>query len=681
MGNKHLKLLNQTNNNSSFQSYILLYDINIIWLDSSSNEKSDHNLKFLSELRQIHNSIRTFNDVNICEEFLRSKVNENEIIFLIVSGTIGKLFVPRIHELISIDSIYIFCCNTNHHELWSNKYSKSKGKVFSEIFQLCQKLKQDIQHSQNNLIPIQIINNEEQLNHLEPNFMYSQLLKETLINIEYDENAKKDFIQFSRSQIDNLETDEMDIIEDIENNYEKYTPIWWYTRDCFIHKILNKALRTENIDILIKMAFFIRDLHQQIEQLYISQKHDSFIVYRGQGMTICQFEKISNCKSKLISFQNFLSTSRNKQISLNFARNAIQKPGIRGIIFHMKIDSTIVNISSPYASINGLGYFDNKEEEILFSTHTVFRIENIQQIKNENNIWQIDLQLTTNQDDIQLEKLTKHLRQDIQSTTNPWENLANLFLTMRQFDKAQEIYENISQNISQDDYQQLAFIYHQLGCVHNAKNNIEQALEYFHQSLYIKGNHAPNNYCGSQLADTYLNIGSIYHTQGNLDDALLYYQYALGTNINDQIILASLYNNIGMVHKTQKDFSNAIKYFEKSLQIDLVRLPSTHPDLATTYSNLGSVYFALNDYINALSNYEKALRICRLSLPHDHPSLLTARTNYENSLNLMPTNDSESALSAPVLSQRIPLKTKLDKRSSRLSEKISSYVQTIKRKK
>ncbi|CAF4405403.1 unnamed protein product, partial [Adineta steineri] len=154
--------------------------------------------------------------------------------------------------------------------------------------------------------------------------MYSQLLKETLINIEYDENAKKDFIQFSRSQIDNLETDEMDIIEDIENNYEKYTPIWWYTRDCFIHKILNKALRTENIDILIKMAFFIRDLHQQIEQLYISQKHDSFIVYRGQGMTICQFEKILNCKSKLISFQNFLSTSRNKQISLNFARNAIQ---------------------------------------------------------------------------------------------------------------------------------------------------------------------------------------------------------------------------------------------------------------------------------------------------------------------------------------------------------------------
>jgi len=54
----------------------------------------------------------------------------------------------------------------------------------------------------------------------------------------------------------------MNILKEFENAYDKYSPIWWYTRECFVYKMLNKALRTENIDILIKMDFFIRDLHQ-----------------------------------------------------------------------------------------------------------------------------------------------------------------------------------------------------------------------------------------------------------------------------------------------------------------------------------------------------------------------------------------------------------------------------------
>ena len=143
---------------------------------------------------------------------------------------------------------------------------------------------------------------------------------------------------------------------------KKHSPIWWYTRECFVYEMINKALRTENIDILIKMAFFIRDLHRQIERLYSTQEHCSMIVYRGQGMTTNQFEKLYNCKGGLISFQNFLSTTRDKQISLNFARRAIEKPGLRGIIFRMKIDPKLLNCSSPYASLNKLSYFKKCEK-------------------------------------------------------------------------------------------------------------------------------------------------------------------------------------------------------------------------------------------------------------------------------------------------------------------------------
>ncbi|CAF3371727.1 unnamed protein product [Rotaria sp. Silwood2] len=46
---------------------------------------------------------------------------------------------------------------------------------------------------------------------------------------------------------------------------------------------------------------------------------------------------------------DFLSTCLDKDISLEFARHAIDKLGLRGVIFRMKIDSKKVNLSNPYA--------------------------------------------------------------------------------------------------------------------------------------------------------------------------------------------------------------------------------------------------------------------------------------------------------------------------------------------
>jgi len=52
---------------------------------------------------------------------------------------------------------------------------------------------------------------------------------------------------------------------------------------CF--SIFNKALRTQNIDIILKMGFFVRDLHRQIEELHSKiDKHKRLTLYRGQGM-------------------------------------------------------------------------------------------------------------------------------------------------------------------------------------------------------------------------------------------------------------------------------------------------------------------------------------------------------------------------------------------------------------
>jgi hypothetical protein len=51
------------------------------------------------------------------------------------------------------------------------------------------------------------------------------------------------------------------MIDDFEQNYDKPSPVWWYTLECFTYKMLNRALREQDVGIIIKMGFFVRDLH------------------------------------------------------------------------------------------------------------------------------------------------------------------------------------------------------------------------------------------------------------------------------------------------------------------------------------------------------------------------------------------------------------------------------------
>jgi len=155
--------------------------------------------------------------------------------------------------------------------------------IFSSISSLGEHLQQSIQMAEENTIPISILSSTEDLNTLDPSFMYSQLLKEILFELKYNQEARKCFIEFCREQYaDN--TGELGIIGQFEHDYANHSPAWWYSRECFLYKMLNKALRTQNIDISCKVGFFIRDLHRQLEQIHSAARSNApQILYRGQG--------------------------------------------------------------------------------------------------------------------------------------------------------------------------------------------------------------------------------------------------------------------------------------------------------------------------------------------------------------------------------------------------------------
>jgi hypothetical protein len=78
-----------------------------------------------------------------------------------------------------------------------------------------------------------------------------------------------------------------------------------------------------------------------------------------------------------------IEVSIDKFIGSQFAECHLIIPDTVGILFEMAIDLFI--LSSPFARINNITHY-NTEHEILFSMHTIFLINQISQIDNNNRL-------------------------------------------------------------------------------------------------------------------------------------------------------------------------------------------------------------------------------------------------------------------------------------------------------
>ncbi len=72
------------------------------------------------------------------------------------------------------------------------------------------------------------------------------------------------------------------VVYKVRENLQSFVKFFFYLRDTFVYRMLNHALRTSEAEVLIRMAFFIKDLHRQIEQLHSTLSNVPTIVYRGQ---------------------------------------------------------------------------------------------------------------------------------------------------------------------------------------------------------------------------------------------------------------------------------------------------------------------------------------------------------------------------------------------------------------
>jgi hypothetical protein len=171
----------------------------VIWLDSSTHHSNEDLKNFITLLRSIVNSTKTYTDIHDCVDFV--KQIKDEQVFMIVSGSLSQQLIPVIEKLTQLHSIYILCDDKAKYEEDAKQYKKLKG-VFTQMESICDELRQDVRQSENDLIPISIITPASVTNPdtLDQSLMYSQLVKEIILDAEHDENAKKELADFCRQQ-------------------------------------------------------------------------------------------------------------------------------------------------------------------------------------------------------------------------------------------------------------------------------------------------------------------------------------------------------------------------------------------------------------------------------------------------------------------------------------------------
>ena len=604
----------------------MIQNFHLVWLDRSIDGSTDYYCTSITKLRQVINTVNTFVDVDECIDFI---TDIEEKVFMVISEEF-RAVISIVQDISQIKYAYVSCQSSISDEQSAKQHSLVKGE-FTDITSICEALKRATQDYDRNLICMTFAGTTDELsnpnaNHLHQSFMYTHILKEIPLTIDFEQVHFDAFLSYCRGQFTGNDA-QLENVDMIEREYHHKQPIWWYTCQSIFYSMLNRALRTMEFDLIVTMGFFVRDLHNHIIALHVEQygrnkDSKSFIVYRGQGVSVMDFAEMKKTPEGLMSFNNFLSTSLDPAMALALAESNSDDVDLIGVYFEITVNPSITSYS--FANVRSVSYYP-EEEEILFSMHSVFRIEQVKQMKKNDRLWQVNLILTSDTDP-QLQAVTTLMRKE---TTGPagWFQLGRLMMKVAQYDKAQEMFQMILDETTDekekgDIYYYLGWIKYDQGKYTEAVSSYEKALEIYCQT--IPGNHSFLAYCCNNIGLVYDKMGMCSRALSSCKQALEILQKTLALNHPD---LAICHNNIGLVYEKIGEYAKALSYYEQVLEIRRRTLPTKHPDLAQSYNNIGEVYRKMGRYAQAFSSYEQALKIEQKILPANHPDLAGTHSN------------------------------------------------------
>jgi tetratricopeptide (TPR) repeat protein len=565
-----------------------------VWCDASigTQDYINDNENTITRIARIVNQngqlVHTFNELNACREFI-TQINN---VCLIISGTMGEELVPQIHNFEQIHSIYIFCLNKPKHDLWALNYHKVRG-VCTNITDICESLKSYIISRSSidyDRIEFDVINreiNSPTIDKHELCLIYSKLIKIILLNMDSFDHGKQDMINYCRNQY--TSEYQIQLLNDFERNYSQYNPIWWYTKNCFLQGIINRALRTHDLYVLCSMHRFIKDMDLKLGQLHENQRksNESIKLYFGQFLSEYDFNRLSNNRGGLMCINQFLSVNSEQGVAMMFLKqqnfSTSNENKIR-VVFQIYIDQTIQSNVS-YANIGSISQFVH-EKEYLISMSSVYRIDKIEKLVDISSGYFVKL-ILIGRNDLQYNNLTQYIQKEqldeeinltelghiIKNRLHPFKS-ANKLFKQALFKKKQELRSII--------------LHYNMAIIYDALNEYDKSLEEYRCVLNIARDFIPNCHQKDDLClvPLFSNMALTYQQKNKFTYALTYAFRALGItlNIQNDAILkkefeSSCYYNLGLIHDQEGKFFDAKAFYEQALRVRQEYLPLGHSDI------------------------------------------------------------------------------------------------------
>jgi tetratricopeptide (TPR) repeat protein len=461
-----------------------------------------------------------------------------------------------------------------------------------------------------------------------PNFLfYRQLLENILITINDHTAAQSAMLDQCRHYY-SLDETYLIHINKFAKTYQSRQAARWYTKDSFIHRFINKVLRTGNIEHCSLSRFYISHLSEQLYQLKcqqqknIEEREKNIILYRGLRQSEAHLKTLENLVGEVILTKGFMSTSRSKHIALCYAGvSHSQSLQSQPLLIEINVDMTAPDIIA--VDIAHLSNFP-EEREVLFDIGVQFRVQSLQ-YDSSNSIWHCRLEAISNESQViylsrpissqencvdlsayskEEAKLERMMREERRRNFNSIYNDEESDLLWCNSPSVSWIANSPSDRAR--ILQQKALIHWQRnGDLHRFRSDCEHAWKLFKQGINdieSIGNH-----------DTACFLNNFGYTCQQLNDTtyaihLLKQSFEIRNRLGASAhFRAQSLRNLGLAYINQGDYKNALASLNQALIIGQQAPPTAQWSTSITLRNFGYFFHARRDYLRATEYFIKTL--------------------------------------------------------------------------
>jgi len=307
-------------------------------------------------------------------------------------------------------------------------------------------------------------------------FVYFQLLIDCLLRMKSSEQDKNELISICKKEYQG-NISYLNQLHQFQHDYSSNKVLWWYTRDSFFYKILNKALRVQNIEMLFLFRSYISDLYYQLQ---VYQLKTSMHVYRSQLMAKEEIHSLKKNIGQFISVNSFLSTTIQRETALFFMGEGNPEDDLQRVLFEIDADPHVV-CTKPFADITSHSDFPI-ETEVLFMLGSIFRLNNVS--LEHDHLWIIKMTLCSD-DEHDLKQVLKHMKDQNGNGKTDLSTLAKIVWKMGKFNLAEKYYHRLINEIPLNDPLLIKF-YEDLSDITSHKGDYDASIQWYNKALEIR---------------------------------------------------------------------------------------------------------------------------------------------------------------------------------------------------